>query len=102
VSGLIWVVVRHCASWPWAWFVPRQTVKITQALVIGHMSKWFVRYRTKLRHGGCRSRVPPPSLGWTVTAVNHLGHFALAVGLHLALAAAQGARVISVRAAEDP
>ncbi|MFJ3307490.1 SDR family NAD(P)-dependent oxidoreductase [Streptomyces sp. NPDC086549] len=29
-------------------------------------------------------------------AVNHLGHFALAVGLHSALAAADGARVVSV------
>jgi NAD(P)-dependent dehydrogenase (short-subunit alcohol dehydrogenase family) len=29
-------------------------------------------------------------------AVNHLGHFALAVGLHPALAAANGARVVSV------
>ena len=32
----------------------------------------------------------------TQFAVNHLGHFALAVGLHPALAAAQGARVVSV------
>ena len=32
----------------------------------------------------------------TQFAVNHLGHFALAVGLHPALAAADGARVVSV------
>ncbi|MGV9249044.1 SDR family NAD(P)-dependent oxidoreductase [Streptomyces sp. NPDC003710] len=32
----------------------------------------------------------------TQFAVNHLGHFALAVGLHLALAAADGARIVSV------
>ncbi len=35
--------------------------------------------------------------GWEVQfAVNHLGHFALATGLHAALAAAGGARVVSV------
>ena len=35
--------------------------------------------------------------GWeTQFAVNHLGHFALAVGLHEALAAAEGARVVAV------
>lgn len=35
--------------------------------------------------------------GWEKQfAVNHLGHFALAVGLHRALAAAGGARVVSV------
>ncbi|MGW4072342.1 hypothetical protein ACWELB_02275 [Streptomyces asiaticus] len=32
----------------------------------------------------------------TQFAVNHLGHFALAVGLHQALAAAEGARLVSV------
>lgn len=32
----------------------------------------------------------------TQFAVNHLGHFALAVGLHPALAAADGARIVSV------
>jgi NAD(P)-dependent dehydrogenase (short-subunit alcohol dehydrogenase family) len=32
-------------------------------------------------------------------ATNHLGHFALTVGLHRALAAAQGARVVSVSSA---
>ncbi|MFB7507839.1 SDR family NAD(P)-dependent oxidoreductase [Streptomyces broussonetiae] len=35
--------------------------------------------------------------GWEMQfATNHLGHFALATGLHSALAAAQGARVVSV------
>ncbi|MEV5010091.1 SDR family NAD(P)-dependent oxidoreductase [Streptomyces sp. NPDC055692] len=35
--------------------------------------------------------------GWELQfATNHLGHFALATGLHAALAAAQGARVVSV------
>jgi NAD(P)-dependent dehydrogenase (short-subunit alcohol dehydrogenase family) len=35
--------------------------------------------------------------GWEMQfATNHLGHFALATGLHRALAAAQGARVVSV------
>jgi NAD(P)-dependent dehydrogenase (short-subunit alcohol dehydrogenase family) len=35
--------------------------------------------------------------GWELQfAVNHLGHFALALGLHGALAAAQGARIVSV------
>lgn len=35
--------------------------------------------------------------GWELQfAVNHLGHFALATGLHPALAAANGARVVSV------
>ncbi|MEU8983139.1 SDR family NAD(P)-dependent oxidoreductase [Streptomyces sp. NPDC048309] len=37
-----------------------------------------------------------PDGGETQFAVNHLGHFALAVGLHPALAAADSARVISV------
>lgn len=37
--------------------------------------------------------------GWELQfATNHLGHFALAVGLHRALAAAGGARVVSVAA----
>jgi NAD(P)-dependent dehydrogenase (short-subunit alcohol dehydrogenase family) len=37
------------------------------------------------------------SRGWEMQfAVNHLGHFALALGLHDALAAAGGARIISV------
>lgn len=37
--------------------------------------------------------------GWELQfATNHLGHFALAVGLHRALAAARGARVVSVGA----
>jgi NAD(P)-dependent dehydrogenase (short-subunit alcohol dehydrogenase family) len=35
--------------------------------------------------------------GWELQfAVNHLGHFALALGLHDALAAARGARIVSV------
>jgi NAD(P)-dependent dehydrogenase (short-subunit alcohol dehydrogenase family) len=35
--------------------------------------------------------------GWELQfATNHLGHFALAAGLHRALAAAQGARIVSV------
>ena len=35
--------------------------------------------------------------GWEMQfATNHLGHFALAVGLHDALAAAGGARIVSV------
>src|ERR1700719_4593871 len=35
--------------------------------------------------------------GWELQfATNHLGHFALAVGLHRALAAARGARIVSV------
>ncbi|GIF99053.1 SDR family NAD(P)-dependent oxidoreductase [Catellatospora citrea] len=35
--------------------------------------------------------------GWEIQfATNHLGHFALARGLHLALAAAAGARIVSV------
>jgi len=35
--------------------------------------------------------------GWELQfAVNHLGHFALALALHRALAAAQGARIVSV------
>ncbi|TCB90260.1 SDR family NAD(P)-dependent oxidoreductase [Micromonospora zingiberis] len=38
--------------------------------------------------------------GWEMQfATNHLGHFALATGLHPALAAAQGARVVSVSSA---
>ena len=38
--------------------------------------------------------------GWELQfAVNHLGHFALAVGLHKALARADGARVVSVSSA---
>src|SRR4029450_1682131 len=37
------------------------------------------------------------SLGWEMQfATNHLGHFALAVGLHGALAAAGGARIVAV------
>jgi hypothetical protein len=37
------------------------------------------------------------SKGWEMQfAVNHLGHFALALGLHDALAAAGGARIVSV------
>ena len=35
----------------------------------------------------------------TQFATNHLGHFALATGLHLALAAARGARVVAVSSA---
>jgi NAD(P)-dependent dehydrogenase (short-subunit alcohol dehydrogenase family) len=35
--------------------------------------------------------------GWELQfAVNHLGHFTLALGLHRAMAAAQGARIVSV------
>jgi NAD(P)-dependent dehydrogenase (short-subunit alcohol dehydrogenase family) len=35
--------------------------------------------------------------GWELQfATNHLGHFALAIGLHRALAAAEGARIVSV------
>jgi NAD(P)-dependent dehydrogenase (short-subunit alcohol dehydrogenase family) len=35
--------------------------------------------------------------GWELQfATNHLGHFALAIGLHRALAGAQGARIVSV------
>jgi NAD(P)-dependent dehydrogenase (short-subunit alcohol dehydrogenase family) len=35
--------------------------------------------------------------GWELQfATNHLGHFALAVGLHRALAAAEGARIVSL------
>jgi NAD(P)-dependent dehydrogenase (short-subunit alcohol dehydrogenase family) len=35
--------------------------------------------------------------GWELQfAINHLGHFALSLGLHRALAAAQGARIVSV------
>ncbi|MFY1577889.1 SDR family NAD(P)-dependent oxidoreductase [Verrucosispora sp. WMMD703] len=38
--------------------------------------------------------------GWEMQfATNHLGHFALATGLHPALAAAQGARIVSVSSA---
>jgi NAD(P)-dependent dehydrogenase (short-subunit alcohol dehydrogenase family) len=38
--------------------------------------------------------------GWEMQfATNHLGHFALATGLHKALAAAEGARVVSVSSA---
>jgi NAD(P)-dependent dehydrogenase (short-subunit alcohol dehydrogenase family) len=38
--------------------------------------------------------------GWEMTfATNHLGHFALALGLHDALAAAGGARIVSVSSA---
>src|SRR5438552_19107335 len=37
------------------------------------------------------------SEGWEMQfAINHLGHFALALGLHEALAAAGGARIVSV------
>lgn len=37
------------------------------------------------------------ALGWEMQfATNHLGHFALATGLHDALAAAEGARIVSV------
>ncbi|GHJ06485.1 oxidoreductase [Micromonospora humidisoli] len=38
--------------------------------------------------------------GWELQfATNHLGHFALATGLHRALAAAEGARIVSVSSA---
>ncbi|MGX4652919.1 SDR family NAD(P)-dependent oxidoreductase [Micromonospora sp. SCSIO 07396] len=38
--------------------------------------------------------------GWELQfATNHLGHFALAAGLHRALAAAEGARIVSVSSA---
>ena len=40
------------------------------------------------------SRTPS---GWELQlATNHLGHFALAIGLHRALAAGGGARIVSV------
>ncbi len=43
------------------------------------------------------SRTPQ---GWEMQfATNHLGHFALATGLHRALAAADGARIVSVSSA---
>ena len=35
-------------------------------------------------------------------ATNHLGHFALALGLHDALAAAGGARIVSVSSTRPP
>ena len=38
----------------------------------------------------------PPKAGRLQFATNHLGHFALALGLHDALAAADGARIVSV------
>jgi len=45
-------------------------------------------------------RLQRTSQGWEMTfATNHLGHFALALGLHDALAVAGGARIVSVSSA---
>ncbi len=50
--------------------------------------------------GGILPTLERTAEGWEKQfAANHLGHFALAVGLHEALAAARGARIVSVSSA---
>ncbi len=70
-----------------------------QSSVAAFVSAWEGPLHVLVNNAGVMAlpelRLTPE--GWeTQFAVNHLGHFALAVGLHRALSAAGGARVVSV------
>ncbi|MCU1655812.1 MAG: family NAD(P)-dependent oxidoreductase [Pseudonocardiales bacterium] len=69
-----------------------------QASVAGFVAAWSGPLHILVNNAGVMAspemRTPE---GWELQfATNHLGHFALATGLHRALAAAEGARIVSV------
>jgi NAD(P)-dependent dehydrogenase (short-subunit alcohol dehydrogenase family) len=69
-----------------------------QGSVAAFVSAWSGPLHMLVNNAGIMATPPLRTLeGWEMQfATNHLGHFALAVGLHGALAAASGARIVAV------
>ncbi|WP_329012571.1 SDR family NAD(P)-dependent oxidoreductase [Micromonospora rifamycinica] len=72
-----------------------------QASVAGFVATWDGPLHLLVNNAGVMASPERRTAeGWELQfATNHLGHFALATGLHRALAAADGARIVSVSSA---